>query len=125
MDAPYTSLKKTSLFLAFALLIPAAALAQPAFELNSGTNTANIVLVSNQSTLVTVVSTAANITYSAATTYQNGDRAWLCILNPLNTPCDSAAGQMTPNSFNVSVGQNANALSIGVHTATITLTPTD
>ena len=125
MDAAYTSLKKTAFFLALATLIPAAAFAQPAFVLNSGSNTTSIILIANQSTPVTVASTAANITYTAHAQYQGGDLAWLCINNPLNSPCDTVNGLVTPNTLSVLVGQNAADLSIGTHFATITLTATD
>ena len=128
MDAAYTSLKKTASFLALALLISAAASAQPAFILNGGNNATSITLVANQSTAVSVVSSTApatQITYMATVQYQNGDLAWLCLNNPLNTPCDTATAQITPNNLFVLVGQNAADLSIGTHSATVTLTATD
>lgn len=125
MDAAYTSLKKTALFLALALLISAAASAQPAFVLNGGNNATSITLVGNQSTPVTVASTAANITYTAQAHYQGADLPWLCINNPNNSPCDTAAAQVTPDTLLILVGQNSGVLSIGTHTATVTLTATD
>jgi uncharacterized protein (TIGR03437 family) len=125
MDAAYTSLKKTTFFLALALLIPAAAFGQPAFVLNGGSNITSITLVGNQPVNVSVASTAANITYTAQAAYAVGDLPWLCINNPLNSPCDRASGQVTPNNLGILVGQEAADLSIGTHTATVTLTATD
>jgi hypothetical protein len=125
MDAAYTSLKKTASFLALALLISAAASAQPAFVLNGGNNATSITLVGNTSTAVSVASTAAQITYRATTQYQGADLPWLCLNNPLNSPCDTATAQVTPNNLFILVGQNSGDLSIGTHTATVTLTATD
>jgi trimeric autotransporter adhesin len=124
MDAAYTTLKKTAFFLALALLIPAAASAQPAFVLNGGNNATSITLVGNSAAPVSVASSmdpTTEITFNAATTYTTaGDLPWLCIANTF-VGCDSTAAS-TPTTLNVIVGQNAGALSIGTHTATITLT---
>jgi len=126
MDAAYTSLKKIACFLALALLISAAASAQPAFVLNGGNNAISITLVGNQSTPVVVASSLSpttEIAFTATTTYTTaGDPAWLCIANTF-AGCDSTT-TTTPTTLNVIVGQSSGALSLGTHTATITLAGT-
>jgi uncharacterized protein (TIGR03437 family) len=126
MDAAYTSLKKTAFLIALATLIPAAAFGlTPTFVLNGGSNVTSVILVANQSAPVTVASSldpTTEITFTAATTYSNGDEPWLCFVNSF-VGCDSTTAS-TPTNFNVIVGQSAGNLTIGTHTATINLAGT-
>ena len=87
MDAAYTSLKKTTFFLALATLIPAAAFGQTA-QFSLSTSTVAILGQSGGSTAVSST-TGTNITYSATATYSGGDPSWLCVGNtamPAGTP---------------------------------------
>ncbi len=72
MDAANLSFKKIALSFALALLIPAAASAQPAFQLSS-----NAITLSGTSGNVTVSSTGAAITFSENPVSGNAGANWL------------------------------------------------
>lgn len=125
MDAANLSIKKIALSLAFALLIPAAAFAQPSFS----PSLTSIVLSGQTPANETVSSTTSTaITFSATLGYAAGDPTWLCLsANGLATSQSSLAGLTTPASFTLSVGNCGQDLInfTGTHTANITLIATD
>ncbi len=128
MDAANFSLRTAFLF-SVALLIPASAIAQPAFNVaGSGTNAATITLIGNQPDVVPIASTATpttEITYKAQTSYTAGDAPWLCMNNNLGS-CDLLTNLTTPNNIQVQIGQQASSpfFTQTQHSATITLTDT-
>lgn len=135
MDAAKLSSSRIALLISFALLIPASAFSQSAFNLaGSSSNSAQVTLISTLPSPVSVTSSTSptEITYKAVTVYDTGSNGvrWLC-LNPspllFGNPCDTISGLMTPDTLDIAVGQNANSslLPQSQHTATITLTQTD
>src|SRR5271156_3576213 len=124
MDAAYTSLKKNTLFLALATLIPAAAYGQTAqFALSN--STVSILGQSGGSTTVSST-TGTNVAFSATAAYTGGDAPWLCLNNtqlPAGTPI---SGFTTPTTLNFFVCTSSLTFAqIPQHTATVTVTDTD
>jgi len=121
MDAAYTSLKKSVLFLALALLIPAAAFGQ--FSLSA--NPVTILGASGGSTTVSGT-TGTSIGYSATATYSGGDPSWLCV-GATQMPAGTAiTGFTTPTALTFFVCTNSLTFAqTSQHTATVTLNETD
>ncbi len=91
-------------------------------------------LIGNQPSSVAVTSSAApttQITYSASTVYDSGSNGvhWLCLNagGVIVGDCGNATGLVTPNNFNLQIGNQANSVLFtqAPHTATVTLTATD
>lgn len=114
MDAAQSTLKKTALFLAIALLTAATASAQPSFVLTTNT----VTLITNQAGHVTVTSSGATITFTNAITLNdNAGLNWLLVT--------SSGALTTPVTLDIGLGGQAGSLPSGTHTATILLTGTD
>lgn len=138
MDAAKYFTSRTALLFSSMLLAAASAFAQtPAFNIaQSGTSSAAITLVGNNSNAVSVQSTTTpttQITFTAATTYDSSSNGvkWLC-LNPspggtIQGTCDNVANLKTPDTLYIQIGQNANSslLTQTQHSATVALTATD
>ena len=127
MDTANLSLKRISFSIACALLIPAVAYAQPAFNVSPTSAT----LTGQSPTNVQVSSNSTNIGYAASINYPNaGDLNWLCVNpngGPSTTPIaqnGTVAGLTTPDYLSLSVCGSP-AINVTTHTATVTLNATD
>jgi uncharacterized protein (TIGR03437 family) len=133
MDAAFAAFKKTAFLLSLALLAAAPRLAQatpPAFT--NPTNNSSITL-SNGSGSVSVTGSgdATNnfIDFTVSVAYESGDRAWLKVGSD-NTAgpgglCNGGSNTYdTPIILSMGLDCNAGALSLGNHTAAVTLTAT-
>jgi uncharacterized protein (TIGR03437 family) len=142
MDAVFAALKKTAIVLSLALLAAMPRLAQASAPSFTSPTSSTIVTLANGAGSVTVTGSADSgipptlITFMVEVNYQNGDRPWLDIgSDPTAGPgglCNGGYGSNwtyqtnpTPVVLNMGPGCSAGALSLGLHTATVTLLPTE
>jgi uncharacterized protein (TIGR03437 family) len=142
MDAAFAVFKKTAIVLSLALLAAMPRLAQALTPNFTSPANGTVYTLSNGTASVTVTGSGdandppAYITFTVEVQYQSGDRPWLDVGSD---PTASSAGgflcnggygsdwtyttNVTPLALNMGVGCDAGALSLGLHTATVTLLP--
>jgi len=142
MDAVSAALKKTAIVLSLALLAAMPRLAQASAPSFTSPASSTLIALANGAASVTVTGSqdAGNpptlITFMVEVSYLNGDRPWLDIgSDPTAGPGGVCNGgyennvtyqtNPTPISLNMGPACSAAALSLGLHTANVTLLPTE